>query len=357
MFICDTHSDSLMRMIDLGYTLEDERLQVSLPKMKGGGHDLQVFACFIDPAVGRERYLSRTLQMIDLLRNEVNRHRKQITVCASMKEIRKARDRKQKIALMGIEGGHAIANDLAILRCYRRLGIIYMTLTWSNTNDWADSSSDEERWGGLTQFGQDVVREMNRIGMMVDVSHVSDKTFWQTLRISTKPVIASHSSVRTLCKHHRNLSDEMIKAMAEKGGVAFINFYPAFLNQAFSEANDKLRRRLQKRIDAAAIRWGNRKEMYTYEEERIIRGFVQSLPAVKLEEIVRHIVYTAKIAGVESVGFGSDFDGIPFSPEGVEDCTAFPRLCEALRKKGFKPSEVRKIAGENFLRVFDEVVG
>jgi len=357
MFICDTHSDSLMRMIDLSYTLEDERLQVSLPKMKGGGHDLQVFACFIDPAVGRERYISRTLQMIDLLRTEVNRHRKQIALCASSKEIKSARAKKKKIALLAVEGGHAIANDLSILRCYRQLGIIYMTLTWSNTNDWADSSSDEERWGGLTQFGQEVVREMNRIGMMVDISHVSDKTFWQTLRLSTKPLIASHSSTRTLCKHHRNLSDEMIKAMTEKGGVVFINFYPAFLNQSFSEANDKLRRRLQKRIDTAASRWGTRKEMYTYEEEKILRGFFQSLPEVKLEDAVRHIVHTARIAGVESVGFGSDFDGIPFSPNGLNDCTAFPGLCEALRKKGFKPSEVRKIAGENFLRVFDEVVG
>jgi len=346
-----------MRMIDLSYTLEDERLQVSLPKMKGGGHDLQVFACFIDPAVGRERYISRTLQMIDLLRTEVNRHRKQIALCVSSKEIKSARAKKKKIALLGIEGGHAIANDLSVLRCYRQLGVIYMTLTWSNTNDWADSSSDEERWGGLTQFGQEVIREMNRIGMMVDISHVSDKTFWQTLRLSTKPLIASHSSTRTLCKHHRNLSDEMIKAMAEKGGVVFINFYPAFLNQSFSEANDKLRRRLQKRIDTAASRWGTRKEMYTYEEEKILRGFVQSLPEVKLEDAVRHIVHTARIAGVESVGFGSDFDGIPFSPNGLNDCTAFPGLCEALRKKGFKPSEVRKIAGENFLRVFDEVVG
>src|SRR3990172_7252562 len=187
-FICDTHADSLMRMIDLGYTLEDERLQVSVPKMKRG-HDLQVFACFIDPAVGRERYVIRTLQMIDLLRKEVRKHRKEFVLCDSIKEIRKARVQKKKIALLGIEGGHAIANDLSVLRCYRQLGVIYMTLTWGNTNDWADSSTDEERWGGLTNFGQEVIQEMNRSRMIADVSHVSDKTFWHVLRTSTKPVI------------------------------------------------------------------------------------------------------------------------------------------------------------------------
>ena len=233
-FIADTHSDALMRVVDLGYSLADDRLQVSFPKMVAGGHDLQIFACFIDPSVGKDRYISRTLQMIDHLRAQVHRERKNISLCISMREIRKAREQRKKVAMLGIEGGHAILNDLAVLRSYRRLGVIYMTLTWSNTNDWADSSSDEERWGGLTQFGQEVVREMNRIGMIVDVSHVSDKTFWQVLRTSTKPVIASHSSVRSLCSHHRNLSDEMIKALSEKGGVVFINFYSAFIHQGFN---------------------------------------------------------------------------------------------------------------------------
>jgi membrane dipeptidase len=356
-FIADTHCDALMRMVDLGFTLEDNRLQVSIPKMLNGGHDLQIFACFIDPSVGKERYVTRTLQMIDLLRNEVHKHRKKISLCTSTKEIQRARARNKKIAMLGIEGGHAIVNDLAVLRCFRRLGAIYMTLTWTNTNDWADSSGDEERWGGLTQFGQEVVREMNRIGMIVDISHVSDKTFWHALRTSTKPMIASHSSARALCSHHRNMTDEMIKALAAKGGCVFVNLYSAFLHQGFFEAKNKLESRYHKRLQAGVAKWAHKPEMYNYEEEQILRSVGKMLPRVKMKDAIRHIEYIAKIAGVEAVGIGSDFDGIPFWPEDMQDCTSLPILCSALRKRRFTSAEVDKIASRNFLRILSDVVG
>lgn len=356
-FIADTHSDTLMRMIDLGYGLDDDRLQVSVNKMVKNGHDLQVFACFIDPVVGRERYVTRTLQMIDLMKVEAERKKKEIALCTSFKEIQKARIAGKKIALMGIEGGHAIANDLSILRTYRDLGIIYMTLTWSNTNDWADSSGDEEKWNGLTQFGHEVVREMNRIRMIVDISHVSDKTFWHALRASTVPIIASHSSARSLCNHPRNMSDEMIRALAEKGGVIFINFFPSFLSQAFYRAFDKLNKRLKQKIEKASERWRHRPEMYTYEEEPLLQAHAASLPKVSMDDVIRHIEHAAKIAGVESVGIGSDYDGTPFMPQGMEDCTSLPRLCDALRKRKFKPADIDKIAGGNFLRVFKDIAG
>ena len=356
-FIVDTHCDSLMRMMDLGYGLDDDRLQVSISKMIDGGHDLQIFACFIDPAVGKEKYVTRTLQMIDLLRSEVQKHRKNISLCVSKSEILKAKKEKKKIAMLGIEGGHAIFNDLSILRSFRRLGVIYMTLTWSNANDWADSSGDEERWGGLTQFGQEVVREMNRIGMIVDISHVSDKTFWQVLRVSKKPVIASHSSVRALCNHPRNMTDEMIKATAEKGGVIFVNFFPAFIHSAFSQAFEKLRKRYQKRINEAGERLAHRPEMLSYEEEQLMQKAAVSLPKVTIRDVVRHVEYVARLAGVEAVGLGSDFDGIPFAPEGMQDCKSFPALCDMLRKRRFSSADVDKIAGGNFLRVFSDIVG
>jgi membrane dipeptidase len=356
-FIADTHCDALMRMMDLGYSLSDERLQVSFPKMIQGGHDLQIFACFIDPSVGKDRYIPRTLQMIDLVRSNVHQHRKNVSLCVSIKDIRKAREQKKKIAMLGIEGGHAILNDLAVLRTYRRLGVIYMTLTWSNTNDWADSSSDEERWGGLTHFGLEIIREMNRIGMIVDISHVSDKTFWQALRASTKPVIASHSSARSLCDHHRNMSDEMIKALAEKGGVVFVNFYSAFISQKFQEEKKKLEGRYHKRLQTALAKWEHKPEMYNYEEERILRSVGSMLPRVTIKDVVRHIDYIAKIAGVEAVGIGSDFDGIPFWPDGLDDCTDLPALCEMLRKRGYSSKEVDQIAGKNFLRILEDVVG
>lgn len=356
-FIADTHSDTLMRMIDLGYPLDDDRLQVSVSKMIGGGHDLQIFACFIDPVVGRERYVTRTLQMIDLMKMEAAKNKKTLALCTSMKEIRNARAARKKIALMGIEGGHAIVNDLSMLRAYRELGVIYMTLTWSNTNDWADSSNDEEKWGGLTQFGHEVVREMNRIKMIVDISHVSDKTFWHAMRTSTVPVIASHSSVRSLCSHQRNMTDEMIRAMAEKGGVIFINFFPCFLSEEFFKAYEKLSRRLKPKIDKLTERWKHRPEMYTYDEEPLFQSYADRLPRVTMSDVVRHIEYAVKIAGVEAVGIGSDYDGTPFMPQGMEDCTSLPRLCDALRKRRFKPADIDKIAGGNFLRVFSDIVG
>lgn len=356
-FIADTHCDALMRMMDLGYTLSDERLQVSFPKMAAGGHDLQIFACFIDPSIGKDRYVPRTLQMIDLLRANVHHHRKTIALCVTAKDVRRAREQKKKIAMLGIEGGHAIMNDLAVLRTYRRLGVIYMTLTWSNTNDWADSSTDEERWGGLTSFGQEVIKEMNRIGMIVDISHVSDKTFWHALRISSKPVIASHSSVRALCDHPRNMSDQMMKALAEKGGVVFINFYSAFIDQEFNQAKEKLESRYHKRLQTALTKWAHKPEMYNYEEEQILRSLGSVLPRVTIKDVVRHIEYVAKIAGVESVGIGSDFDGIPFWPDGLGDCTGLPVLCNLLRKRGFTSKEVDKIAGGNLLRILQDVVG
>jgi membrane dipeptidase len=356
-FIVDTHCDALMRMVDLGMTLEDDRLQVSFPKMLQGGHDLQIFACFIDPAVGKERYVTRTLQMIDLLRAQVSRRKREVALCETVQEIKRARDKKKKIAMLGIEGGHAIVNDLSVLRSYRRLGVIYMTLTWSNTNDWADSSGDEERWGGLTQFGRDVVAEMNRIGMMVDISHVSDKTFWQTLRISTKPIFASHSSVRSICPHPRNMSDQMIKALADKGGVIFVNFYSAFLSQKFNDSKQRLEGRYSKRLHAAEAQWSHKPEMLNYEEEKILRSVGSDLPGVSIKDAIRHIEYIAKIAGAEAVGFGSDFDGIPFWPQGLEDCTGLPVLCEQLRKRGFSAAEVDKMAGGNFLRLLADTVG
>jgi membrane dipeptidase len=356
-FIADTHADTLMWMIDQGWGLDDDRLQVNINKMRKGGHDLQVFACFINPAVGKDRYISRTLQMIDLLKSEVKKHNKKIALCDSLAQIRSTRRSGKKIALLGIEGGHAIENDLSILRCYRDLGVIYMTLTWSNTNDWADSSNDVERWGGLTQFGRKVITEMNRIGMIVDISHVSDKAFWHALETSNRPMIASHSSVRSICGHQRNMTDEMIRSLADKGGVVFINFYPSFISQNFWKAYEKLKTRLEKQLSKMYARYKERPEMAGYEEDKIVQARKSSLPQVTMEDVIRHIEHVVNIAGVESVGLGSDFDGTSFMPEDMQDCTSLPRLCDELRKRKFKSFEVEKIASGNFLRVFSESVG
>jgi membrane dipeptidase len=356
-FIIDTHSDTLMYMIDHGWDLNDDRLQVSLKKMLKGGHDLQVFACFVNPVLGKNRFVSRALQMIDLLRTEVQKNQKKISICDSLSEIQKARKDGKKIALLGIEGGHAIQNDLAILRTYRELGVIYMTLTWSNTNDWADSSNDVERWGGLTDFGRDVVREMNDIGMIVDISHVSDKAFWHALETSRKPMIASHSCVRRFSNHPRNMNDEMIKALAKKGGVVFINFYPVFIDQNFYDAHVKLAKRLQKKITKMNERYQKNPVMAGYEEDKIMQANKKALPSVTMNNVIRHIEHVIKIAGIEAVGFGSDFDGTGFMPVDMQDCTSLPRLCDELQKRKFKSADIDKIASGNFLRIFSEAVG
>jgi membrane dipeptidase len=321
--LIDTHNDVTSRTVegfDIGpHNTSDRATHTDLVRMKEGGIGAQFFAVYVAAGyVEGNRSANRTLQMIDTVRHDIiAKYPNDFVFATTAAEIEAAHKKGKIAALMGIEGGHAIEDSLRLLRDYYALGIRYMTLTHSNTNNWADSSGDMTRAGvqhhnGLTDFGKEVVREMNRLGMMVDISHVADKTFWDALEVSKAPIFASHSSCRALANVPRNMTDEMIAALAKKGGVVQINFSCGFLN-----ATPQTR--------------------------------------ATLADVVAHIDHVRKIAGVDAIGIGSDFDGIQCTPEGLDDVSKFPNLTRALLEKGYSAEDIRKIYGGNLLRVMRAV--
>jgi membrane dipeptidase len=256
-------------------------------------------------------------------------------------------------ALLTIESGHAIADDLGVLRMFHKLGVRSMTLVHFRNNNWADSSTDEPRHNGLTQFGKDVVREMNRLGMIVDISHVSDKTFYDTLEVTTKPVIASHSSCRALSDFPRNMTDDMLRALARNGGVIGINFGGGFLS---AKDADGYKQRIFRR--GALQPPGTGPQLDSFAKQEFLSGYLKMTPtASTLEDAVAHIDHVVKVAGVDHVGIGSDFDGISSVPAGLEDVSKMPYLTAALLRKGYKEADLRKILGGNHLRVLRAVTG
>jgi membrane dipeptidase len=263
--------------------------------------------------------------------------------------------------LLGIEGGHSIENDLGLLRLYHQLGVRYMTLTWANANDWADSSGEPPRHNGLTDFGRSVVREMNRLGMMVDVSHVSDQTFWDVLQTTHAPIIASHSSARALCNSPRNLTDEQLRAIATSNGVVMVNFYPAFLSDSWREAWDATAAQRIPLYEAAAAPFRERKQPVPYSVALAVdRAFyaehlAATLPLPPLSALIDHIDHVAKVAGIDHVGLGSDFDGFAILPAELASAANLPRITAALHDRGYTADQLRKLLGGNLLRVFADV--
>jgi membrane dipeptidase len=268
--------------------------------------------------------------------------------------------------LLGVEGGHSIENDLGLLRLYHRLGVRYMTLTWSNSNEWADSSGDlgnalVPHHGGLTGFGRDVVREMNRLGMMVDVSHVSDATFWDVLKTSHAPVIASHSSARALTDSHRNLTDEQLRAVATNDGVVMVNFYPAFIDDVWRQGWAATQAEREPLYAAAAAEYVQRGVPVPYHVPLAVdRAFYaehlsQTLPRTPFSALIDHFDHVAQVAGIDHVGLGSDFDGFAILPEGIDSAEELPKITAALEERGYTSEQLKKLLGGNLLRVFGEV--
>jgi membrane dipeptidase len=301
--------------------------------------------------------IRRTLQQIDAVRREAARHPGDLEIATTADGILAARKRGHIAMLMGLEGGIAIDSDLAVLRSYAALGVRYMTLTHTNHTPWADSSSGAPAHNGLTDFGRQVVREMNRLGMMVDISHVSDKTFMDALETSTAPVIASHSSSRALADAPRNMTDDMLRAIAKKGGVVHVNFYEGFLDAGFAarEKTLKAEQAEQDAIDDHTPKFGDRSQngpaVRKLNGQRIAK--LGRLPLARLLDHFEHIV---KVAGVDHVGLGSDFDGADDEfPEGMEDISKTPNLVRGLMERGFSDEDILKILGGNTLRVMHEV--
>jgi membrane dipeptidase len=291
-----------------------------------------------------------------------------MVMAQSADDIVKARrgTHKRLAALMGVEGGHAIENDVRVLRDFYRLGVRYMTLTWMNTNEWADASGDVndstiQHHNGLTDFGKQIVLEMNRLGMMVDISHVSDKTFEDVIAISKAPVIASHSSARALTNVPRNMTDDMLREVTKNGGVVQVNFNCGFIARdpeynskvkAFQQAHPDLVKQqdeLQKQLEQDHS--PETRSRLDQVEEQLKAGN----PRPPLSDLIDHIDHIAKIAGIDHVGLGSDFDGIPCTPQGIDSVADLPKITEALVDRGYNQQQIHKILGGNLLRVFRQV--
>ena len=355
--VIDTHSDFLYRSDLDGSALTDEPpgAQTTLDKLEQGGVDAQFFSVWVPPAYKQYGYARKTLELIDDFYREIGKSPKRIEMARTVADIKTIAKSGKVAALMGIEGGHSIENRLELLRNFYRLGVRYMTLTWSNNTDWADSSGDVVKWGGLTDFGVSVVEEMNRIGMMIDISHVADTTFQDVMKTTRAPVIASHSSVRALNTHKRNMSDEMIVALAENGGVIQINFYPMFLDQQFHDAAYQALFAAKPEYATLATEYLDDQIGLMGPQWELYRKIAETLEKPPLSVLVDHIDHVVKLVGPDHVGLGSDFDGVSSLPIGMEHAGKLPALTEALVAKGYSEEDIRKILGGNLLRVMAEV--
>jgi membrane dipeptidase len=327
--VVDTHIDTTMMLGKPGWDFmvrhqpEPGDNHVDLPRIREGGLDAAFFSIYMPGTVTGPEAVKQSLVLIDRVRTLAEQHPNEIVLATTAAEVRAAHKAGKFAALMGMEGGHMIDDNLAVLRDYQRLGVRYLTLSHSVNTNWSDSSGDKPAHNGLTDFGKEVVREMNRLGMMVDISHVSDKTFWDALETSRAPLVASHSSMRAISGHPRNMTDDMVRALGGKGGVVMINYSVGFLSNERYEAQEKT-------PPPAA------------------------LPRVSWEKIVDHIDHAVKLVGATHVGLGSDFDGTTV-PDGMEDVSKLPKITAALLAKGYSEQDVKNILGENILRLLERV--
>ena len=355
--VVDTHIDTTQRMyfddtFDLGARHEDGHLD--MPRMREGGVDAAFFSIWMPGTVTGPTAVGRALAMIARIRDAVRNHPGDLILATSVADIRRAAASNRIAILLGMEGGHMIDGDLGLLRTFAALGIRYLTLTHSRNTPWADSSGDDREHGGLTTFGRDVVRELNRLGVMVDVSHVSDETFEDALEESRAPLIASHSSMRAISGHARNMTDDMIRAMAAKGGIVMINYHATFLNEAYRVAS--MAPDIAADVRQANQKCGDDDACAMMAVDQLNRGLMRAgrLPVVSLDDIVGHIHRAVSVAGIDHVGLGSDFDGATM-PIGMEDVSRLPDLTRALLQRGYAERDVEKILGANFLRVMARV--
>jgi membrane dipeptidase len=368
--VIDTHADTPQRMLDDHYDLTEplDGGYLNFASAKQGNLGAEFFSIWVEPKLYEGHYARRTLDLIDTVLQQAAKHPDQMMMAYSPEDIERAHREHKLAALMGIEGGHSIEDSLGLLRDYYRLGVRYMTLTWSNSNNWADSSGDADdpnvkhTQDGLTDFGKDVVYEMNRLGMMVDISHVSDKTFYRAVITSRAPVFASHSAARALDAAPRNMTDDMLRAVARsggpnsKGGVVMVNFYSGFISDVWRTAWIAQASERQAAENAQIAQWKAEGKTVTYEmTDAMDKQWAAKIPRPPMSMLIDHIDHVAKVAGIDHVGLGSDFDGIPSSPEGIDSAADLPKITAALIARGYSAEDCRKILGENFLRFFREV--
>ncbi|HXD33370.1 MAG TPA: dipeptidase [Pyrinomonadaceae bacterium] len=355
--VIDTHNDVTTPMTNDDYDLSGPPpppYRTSIESMKKGGLTAEFFSLYIKPHYATQGGSARrTLDMIDTVYRAVERHPSDLMLATTAADIRRAKKQGKIAALMGIEGGHAIENSLAALREFHRLGVRYITLTWNNTNDWADAGRGEKKHNGLTDFGKEVVREMNRLGMLIDVSHVSDKTMSDALDVSKAPIIASHSSARALSNVPRNIPDELLKRIAQNGGVVQVNFYSVFVDTAtVTPQSDERDRRVKAQQDAINEKYKDDPERRAEESDKLEAA--NQLPPLPISKLMAHFEHIIKVAGIDHVGIGADFDGANDMPEGAKDVSMLPNITYELLKRGYSEKDIRKVLGENLLRVMTE---
>jgi membrane dipeptidase len=366
--VVDTHADTPQRFLDEGFDIGSTDPKdfghISLDKAQRGNLGAEFFSIWVDPDTNQGHFARHTFDLIDSVYEQAARHPDRMMMAFSPNDIDRAHKEHKLAALMGIEGGHSIENDIHLLRDYYRLGVRYMTLSWSNTNEWADSSGDiddpkVQHHNGLTDFGKQVVLEMNRLGMMVDISHVADKTFWDVIAITKAPVIASHSSARALVDAPRNMTDEMLRAVTKNDGVVQVNFFSGFDDADFRKAMIA-----QAKDQAEAVQQyedklkADGKPVNYVDVDRIEREWTAKIPRPPLKSLIDHIDHIAKVAGIDHVGLGSDFDGVSgATPQGMDSAADLPKITQALLDRGYTADDIKKILGGNLMRVFREVGG
>jgi membrane dipeptidase len=355
--LIDTHNDILTKTVDWGLLMDSNlkgKTHSDLARWKEGGLDVQIFSVFCDGTkINPYNYANQQMDSLDAV---VKRNPDKIVKVSNTKELLEAVKQNRIAAMFGVEGGHMIENDLEKLEVFYNRGARYMTLTWNNSTEWASSAFDETftedlQHKGLTDFGKQIVHKMNQLGMIVDISHVGIQTFWDVINTTTKPIMASHSSVYALCKHQRNLNDDQIKAIAKNGGVIQVNFHPGFIDPIFEEKekaffeNHKVE--FDSLIKTGMDEWNVIDTLYhKYAEEA-------NKMRPPLSMLIDHIDYIAKLVGVDYVGIGSDFDGINLTPQQLDDVTTYPLITKALIDRGYTPQDINKILGQNFLRVLN----
>ncbi|MGA8215738.1 MAG: dipeptidase [Candidatus Sulfotelmatobacter sp.] len=364
--VIDSHADTPQRFLDEGFDIgstdANDIGHISLDKARRGNLGAEFFSIWVEPETNRGHFAQHTFDLIDSVYEQAAHHPDRMMMAFSVADIERAHKEHKLAALMGIEGGHSIENDMHLLRDYYRLGVRYMTLSWSNTNEWADSSGDindpkVQHHNGLTDFGKQVVLEMNRLGMMVDISHVADKTFWDAIATTKAPVIASHSSARALTNAPRNMTDEMLQAVAKNGGVVQVNFYSGFVDEDYRKASEPIGKQAAEAIRVFEEKQKADGKAVSYIEiDRIEREWAAKIPRPPLKSLIDHIDHIAKVAGVDHVGLGSDFDGVSgATPAGIDSAADLPKITQALLDRGYSAEDIKKILGGNILRVFHQV--
>jgi membrane dipeptidase len=351
--IIDGHCDTPYRMFRHNVRLDehDPEAQLDLRTLRESGITASFFAAYVPPAYAGRGAAAFAHQLIDMITSEAASY-EGLTFVSSAAGIRKAKSEGRIGLMIGVEGGHAIEDSLDTLRDFYIRGVRYMTLTHVNTNNWCDSSGDAGRHGGLTDFGRTVVRTMNDLGMIVDISHVSDAAYDHVLETTRVPVVATHSSCRALCRHPRNMTDDMLRDLAKNGGVCMINFFSAFLNDDVAQVIMKAAKRPKKDADGT----GGTEELPNdrIDWDEYLKWFnTLGSPTAKFDDVIDHILHAASVAGIDHVGIGSDFDGVPALPDGLQTAAALPSITERLQQRGLSDEEILKVLGGNFLRAFD----